>query len=187
MTDKIGNSIRSYAWRIASGWMCITLSGNHIWQNSSQEQLREIHQNHIWQNSSQEQLREIHQLWVLRQELNLYAFAMPVQWFYHWAKEIAYKSKGYLEYFLVLMFWVGFLEFIHNKYRNLIPIFKESDWLGVSISFSWGGGCSFKIRPTHRSIDDTSIQPKFVGWLSRVIKSKILCRSIVKVASIYTI
>ena len=31
------------------------------------------------------------------------------------------------------------------------------------ISFSWGGCCSFKIRPTHRSIDDTLIQPKFVG------------------------
>ena len=56
---------------------------------------------------------------------------------------------------------------------------------GVRISFSWGGGgCSFKIRPTHRSIDDTLIQPKFVGRLSRANKSKILRRSTVKIASI---
>ena len=34
---------------------------------------------------------------------------------------------------------------------------------GVRISFSWGGGCSFKITPTHRSIDDILMQPKFVG------------------------
>ena len=32
---------------------------------------------------------------------------------------------------------------------------------GVRISFGWG--YSLKIRPTHRSIDDTLIQPKFVG------------------------
>ena len=46
--------------------------------------------------------------------------------------------------------------------------------------------CSFKIRLTDESVDDTSIQPKFVGWLSRAIKSKIFCRSTVNVASIQT-
>ena len=34
---------------------------------------------------------------------------------------------------------------------------------GVRMSFRRGGGCSFKITPTHISIDDTLIQPKFVG------------------------
>ena len=32
----------------------------------------------------------------------------------------------------------------------------------VSVLARGGGECSFKIRPTHRSIDDTLIQPKFV-------------------------
>ena len=33
----------------------------------------------------------------------------------------------------------------------------------VSVLATGGGeGCSFKIRPTHKLIDDTLIQPKFV-------------------------
>ena len=55
---------------------------------------------------------------------------------------------------------------------------------GTYVSVLAAGGCSFKITPTHRSIDDTLMQPKFVGWLSRAIKSKIFCRSTVKDASI---
>ena len=36
-------------------------------------------------------------------------------------------------------------------------------WAGACVSvLAGGGGCSFKIRPTDRSIDDTLIQPKFV-------------------------
>ena len=46
------------------------------------------------------------------------------------------------------------------------------------------GRCSFKIRLTQRSIDDTLIQPKFVVRLSRAIKWKIFRRSSIKVASI---
>ena len=43
-------------------------------------------------------------------------------------------------------------------------------------SFSWGEGHSFKIR----SMDDTLVQPKFIGWLSCAIKSKIFRRSPLK-------
>ena len=51
---------------------------------------------------------------------------------------------------------------------------------GAYVSVLAGGGVEFKIRPTHRSIDGTLIQPKFIGWLSLAIKSKIFCRSTVK-------
>ena len=51
----------------------------------------------------------------------------------------------------------------------------------VRISFSWGGGVVSKLDQ-HTSIDDILIQPKFVEWLSCTIKSKIFCRSTVKVA-----
>ena len=34
---------------------------------------------------------------------------------------------------------------------------------GAYVSVLAGGGSSFKIRSTHRSIDDTLIQTKFVG------------------------
>ena len=49
------------------------------------------------------------------------------------------------------------------------------------ISVLGGGG---GVVSTHRLIDDTLIQLKFVGWLSRAIKLKIFCLSTVKVASI---
>ena len=84
---------------------------------------------------------------------------------------------------------------------SFLSLGGESLYTGAYVSVLAGGGCSFKIRPTYRSIDDTIIQlkfvrpthisvddtliqPKFVGWLSRAIKSKIFCRSTVKVASI---
>ena len=53
--------------------------------------------------------------------------------------------------------------FIYGSLQLLTPVQESLNMLyrwcgthrGVRISFSWegGGGCSFKIRPTHRSID----------------------------------
>ena len=71
-----------------------------------------------------------------------------------------------------------FFDYLKNKIRHFEPEsfssgrYSSDCWLpdkepsrGVRISFGYGkggGGCSFKIRPTHKSIDDTLIQPKFV-------------------------
>ena len=48
-----------------------------------------------------------------------------------------------------------------SKLKN-IPDHSGNRMYGAYVSvLAWR--CSFKIRPTHRSIDDTLIQPKFVG------------------------
>ena len=53
------------------------------------------------------------------------------------------------------------MEFISNSYgemQNFHLVFMPVSMVVYT------GGCSFKIRPTHRSIDDTLIQPKFVKF-----------------------
>ena len=60
--------------------------------------------------------------------------------------------------------------------RNFVfPGFGRREFVhrGVRISFSWGW-CSFKVRPTYRSIDDTIIQPKFVRPTHRSIDDTLI-------------
>ena len=57
----------------------------------------------------------------------------------------------------------GIGEFLKNC-KNLLVYPKEQ---GKSVSYVsvLAGGCSFKIRPTHRSIDDTLINTAEIRWM----------------------
>ena len=64
----------------------------------------------------------------------------------------------------ILNFVLVRVEIIHVSKLKSETVEKKSNInysQGVRISFSWGVG--LKIEPTHRSIDDTLIQPKFVA------------------------
>ena len=50
----------------------------------------------------------------------------------------------------------------------------ESLYTGAYVSVLAGGGCSFKIGPTYRSIDDTIIQPKFVRPTHRSVDDTLI-------------